>query len=436
MAAILNSLRVYNAFYLLVDSDPSLGLGTPAGVNSLAITPTGLVFRKTGNADIDWTLEVNPSSVPFEYRVGPGLPFATIQSAINQAALDGVGPGQAGIVVISPGTYTENLTLIPNITLQAINQELAINQTIIVGQHTFTQNASPVDFFDYQINFRGLSFSDPNIGDLFTVDGIGETLVIIFGCQFNKGGASGRTIRVTNPNSILAASQCNFFSSTNDFVLEVASSVATLDLNSYNQGASGGFLQFSGAFSLSMANNQINVDAPLLIDILTGIANLRTNFVASFLANASCIQIAAGAQLFGSNNTLLCPPGTGFPYAGNGNVSAGNTVYGGGNSTIDPNITYTQFPVDPKVSRLIAGSVVLNQFDENIIFDDSSTGSFNLTLPIGQSGQVLSFGASSANTSNWTLVTSGGNLIDPAVPATLSGPYRLCFVGNTWYQIG
>jgi hypothetical protein len=53
--AISNSIRAYNAFVLLVDSAPDVS-GAEAGVTSMAITPNGAIYIKTGKGDFDWTL--------------------------------------------------------------------------------------------------------------------------------------------------------------------------------------------------------------------------------------------------------------------------------------------------------------------------------------------------------------------------------------------
>lgn len=60
MAAILETLRVSNAFYLVVDAAPATGGGTKAGINSLALGPTGITYQKDGPLDTDWTAVATP----------------------------------------------------------------------------------------------------------------------------------------------------------------------------------------------------------------------------------------------------------------------------------------------------------------------------------------------------------------------------------------
>jgi hypothetical protein len=56
----VNTLRVFNAFYMVVDKDPATDGGIQAGVGSLAIGPTGIVYEKTAIAQTSWTAVVNP----------------------------------------------------------------------------------------------------------------------------------------------------------------------------------------------------------------------------------------------------------------------------------------------------------------------------------------------------------------------------------------
>lgn len=68
--AVLNTIRAYNSFILLVNTPPNI-LGAAAGVGSLAILTNGAVYLKTDINDTDWTLVVTPSggTTPIvEYR--------------------------------------------------------------------------------------------------------------------------------------------------------------------------------------------------------------------------------------------------------------------------------------------------------------------------------------------------------------------------------
>ena len=58
--AITNTIRAYNSFILLVDAAPDIE-GAIAGVGSIAITPNGNVYLKTGTNNLDWSLFSSPS---------------------------------------------------------------------------------------------------------------------------------------------------------------------------------------------------------------------------------------------------------------------------------------------------------------------------------------------------------------------------------------
>lgn len=56
MADIKDILTLGNLLIITVDTNPSLGLGTPAPLGSLALTEDGSgTFTKTGALDTDWT---------------------------------------------------------------------------------------------------------------------------------------------------------------------------------------------------------------------------------------------------------------------------------------------------------------------------------------------------------------------------------------------
>lgn len=67
--AIINTIRAYNSFILLVDSAPDSS-GASAGVGSMAITGNGAIYIKTNVGDFDWTLfaPAGADTAVVEYR--------------------------------------------------------------------------------------------------------------------------------------------------------------------------------------------------------------------------------------------------------------------------------------------------------------------------------------------------------------------------------
>ena len=57
MAIVKDIITLGSLLIITVDTNPSLGLGTPAPIGSLALTEDGSgTFTKTGALDTDWTL--------------------------------------------------------------------------------------------------------------------------------------------------------------------------------------------------------------------------------------------------------------------------------------------------------------------------------------------------------------------------------------------
>ena len=138
--SILNNLRVWNAEIYNVDANPSIG-GLAAAITSLAVDPNGVIYSKTGPLDTDWTALSTPSggggAIPNKYVAyvnkngndGTGAvddiskPFLTVQAAINACDIAGYNTvSSKANIFISPGTYTEDLTLISNINLCEIGR--------------------------------------------------------------------------------------------------------------------------------------------------------------------------------------------------------------------------------------------------------------------------------------------------------------------------
>lgn len=53
--AVLNTIRAWNSFLLNVDAPPDIS-GVRAGIDSIAVTQFGAIYKKTGILDTDWLL--------------------------------------------------------------------------------------------------------------------------------------------------------------------------------------------------------------------------------------------------------------------------------------------------------------------------------------------------------------------------------------------
>lgn len=155
MSLILDTLRVHNALYLLVDSDPRIGTGALAGIGSLAIDPDGLMYQKTGFGNTDWDLVVNPAQTPGP--PGPSGPpgpvagycgsFFSNQTQLNPVASQ-VNLFTCNNTVISNGITLVNSTQFKASTLGNFNIQFS-------AQMDKTSAGSPQDF-DIWLRINGL----------------------------------------------------------------------------------------------------------------------------------------------------------------------------------------------------------------------------------------------------------------------------------------
>jgi hypothetical protein len=155
-----------------------------------------------------------------DYLVGPAgtARYTNIQDAINQAVLDGYDNDNAVTVHVLPGTYTENISLKPGVSLKAVKeaftQAVATNSnfTEIVGTVTFDSsgvggslgvnidgfNIAPTTgstiFFDGDdnktISFHHCSIASPDADLVATRSGTGQGNLKFYYCNLSRGAAN------------------------------------------------------------------------------------------------------------------------------------------------------------------------------------------------------------------------------------------------------
>lgn len=201
MANIVSSLRVWNAFYLVVDSDPSTGLGAPGGVGSLAISANGLVYEKVGLNNTDWALRVTPSigtdgdfsATLFVAKNGNDVtgdgsllnPFLTVKKA-SDTILDATNLKRYAIMV-APGRYSEvGLTLKANVFITGggayYTTRIANNAAITLDPDFNVAN-------DCRSGFYNINIATPALDINFATVNSNEGKVYFSNCQLTGGGS-------------------------------------------------------------------------------------------------------------------------------------------------------------------------------------------------------------------------------------------------------
>jgi hypothetical protein len=105
MANIIGTQTVDGIYIISVDSDPTLGLGTPAPIGSIALTSNGIgTFTKTGALDTDWTISG-----------GSSLTETTIDIT-GLTTINLTGLNNFGIINLTSSNPTETINIISNIS--------------------------------------------------------------------------------------------------------------------------------------------------------------------------------------------------------------------------------------------------------------------------------------------------------------------------------
>jgi len=120
--------------------------------------------------------------------------YTTITAAINQAVADNA----TAVILVKPGTYTENITLADNIVIQATG--LSQNDPLVTIQGTVTASGNITSQISY------CNIEAPSGGNAFYFTGSDATYVTILDCNLSSSVSVIATLKVdnSNTNSILS----------------------------------------------------------------------------------------------------------------------------------------------------------------------------------------------------------------------------------------
>lgn len=120
------------------------------------------------------------------YYVGPSNPYTTIQSAIDQAVLDGhtsaLNPATI-IVLPKPGGYVENIVIGNGISITTPAPET--RNVIIIGSITYDAT-SALPFDEIASTISGLTVIDDSSNYMLEYKGTNGGIFIVYSCQFLK----------------------------------------------------------------------------------------------------------------------------------------------------------------------------------------------------------------------------------------------------------
>lgn len=154
MANIIDEIRCYNSFLLVVDTDPGAGLGTYAGINSLAITQSGLIYKKSGVLDTQWDLISIPSGVGSLGNYGSFYDTSTQtnDALVNLFKLNSTSSSR-GISIVDNTKITVQYDGVFNIQFSAQMIKTVGTDTII--EFWLLKNGTDIAWTNTAINMKG-----------------------------------------------------------------------------------------------------------------------------------------------------------------------------------------------------------------------------------------------------------------------------------------
>lgn len=245
-----------------------------------------------GNPDLDFV--GNPGTFTIQgtnltkitpYVVGPIGQYAyqTIQSAINAANADG-----GGLVFVTPGTYTENLTFFDNIYLFGSSEQA----TFIVGTHTPPSSGN--------LNINRVTFQ--SVTDIFFSNAVGTTSIIMEDTSVEV--TNGYTFNLPNFNASASVAVFNIgnFGTNDGFFFNTGG----CQFYAFAAGIGNGAANAMTISGISQFANQIAVGCP--VNYVTG-ASFST-FGCEFLNTVTFSNNSTGSSygdsyLTGSNPAIV-----------------------------------------------------------------------------------------------------------------------------------
>lgn len=189
--------------------------------------------------------------------LGDGGNYSTVQSAMDAAFAAG-----GGVVLIRPGTYTENLTMRAFVDLVGASVDgrppSGLVQIEIVGNHTFTAGAGFEISLFTNICFTALA------GDLLTM------------------------VAASGNNCLVAFQDCGLFAST-----DPASRAVVMNADP------------GSSVNFNTDNSQIASQSHCFENIGTGTGQVRLDFGSAQSSAANVLQVTVGSVSFVANNIQL-----------------------------------------------------------------------------------------------------------------------------------
>jgi hypothetical protein len=327
--------------------------------------------------------------------------FTTIQSAINQAVADGASATTPAVVYVTPGIYTEDLTLADYVHMAGTGSPLSCQ---IFGSSIYAGVGS--------WSAINLSWNSTTSSAALSLQSTSTSTVTIQTCNFNSGSASGIGLECTGSGITAQLSACTavaqaggrcknitagsleFFSSFFTFT----DTASTISGGSCFVVASEIFDSYTVTTGGTLYLTQVTVDS----GTLPCVAISSTSLFAAFLINS----------IMESDNA------SGYFVSGTGSVVYSNLTCIGGATTIDPGITqhpqtalFGNFSFDGGFTTLSGDGQVWIGSGSGIPIPTTLTAGTGITITNAPNSITIASSGTSAPVSSATATSGFGALV-------------------------
>lgn len=347
---------------------PNIRVGTLTAGSGISITngAGSITIANTGSLNDLYTAKYIVSSAGTS---GTGANYTTITAAIAAAKITGI----PSTIFIQPGTYTENLTLEPNVNLTSFECDSTTPNVTIVGNCTHN-TAGTVSISGIRLQTNSAAF--------LTVSGSVASVVYLNNCYLNCTNNTGISFTSTDASSQIVIINCRGNLGTTGIALYSMSSapgvIQIQNLFMSNSGASktassnsSGTVTFyysalnspissssTGAlgFNYSIVSTSALADNTIISLTYNGTGTSVCRHSQVFAGTASAISVGTGATL--TLEHTIINSSNANAVTGIGTLNYGAVTFDGSSSTINTTnqtrlVTKTQYST---VSQIFTGN--------------------------------------------------------------------------------
>lgn len=205
-----------------------------------------------------------------KYIVGANCTYTTIQSAIDQAILDGVDINNIADILVTTGTYTEDLILKDFVNLSTFDAEDSVK---IDGGAVYTSTEVNGSFCARNLTFTNLTNTTP----AFSVQGTNTCSLNINNCVFRA--VSGTAFDCSNANATTQHSSCKFYAEAGQKILNVSE---------------------GSVFKIGCYGSAIDTPSTLINGLVINIFSFETN---SYVCTGNCVLSLGYSSVSALGNT-------------------------------------------------------------------------------------------------------------------------------------